>query len=96
MESQYVRVEYSVSAPAYVQLSYAYYPYLRVMIDGREVSSFPTSFGLIGVQSPAGTHTVEIFPYLSRLRVIVGVVNVVSILGLVAVWALSFRKRSSA
>ena len=96
MESQYVRVEYTVSAPAYVQLSYAYHPYLRVMIDGREVSSFPTSLGLIGVQSPAGTHTVEIFPYLSRLRVIVGVVNVVSILSLVAVWALSFRKRSSA
>ena len=96
MESQYVRVEYSVSAPAYVQLSYAYYPYLRVMIDGREVSSFPTAFGLIGVQSPAGTHTVEIFPYLSRLRVIVGVVNVFAILSLVTVWALSFRNRSSA
>jgi|TARA_B100001964_G_scaffold36089_1_gene38754 hypothetical protein len=96
MESQYVRIEYSVSTPAYVQLSYAYYPYLRVLIDGTEAPSFPTSFGLIGVQSPAGAHILEIVPYLSPLRVIVGAVNLLSIVGLVAVWALSFRKRLGA
>jgi hypothetical protein len=95
MESQYVRIEYSLSAPAYVQLSYAYYPYLRILIDGKEVSSFPTSFGLIGVQSPAGEHALEIVPYLSSLRVIVGIVNLVSILGLLAVWSWSFRKSPS-
>lgn len=96
MESQYVRIEYSVSASSYVQLSYSYYPYLRVLIDGTEVPAFPTSFGLIGVQSPAGAHTLEIVPYLSPLRVIIGAVNVVSILGLVALWSLSFRKRLNA
>jgi len=95
MESQYVRIEYSLSAPAYVQLSYAYYPYLRILIDGKEVASFPTSFGLIGVQSPAGEHALEIVPYLSWLRVIVGIVNLVSILGLLAVWSWSFRKTPS-
>ena len=95
MESQYVSIEYILSAPAYVQLSYAYYPYLRVLIDGQEVDSFPTSFGMIGVQSQAGKHTLEIVPYLSPLRVIVGGVNAASIVGLLAFWALSFKRRLS-
>jgi len=89
MESQYVRIEYNVSTPAYLQLSYSYYPYLRVLIDGKPVQTFATSFGLIGLESPAGVHTIEIVPYLSHLRVIVGVVNICTLILLTFLWVTS-------
>jgi hypothetical protein len=92
MDSQYVRIEYDLSAPAYLQLSYAYYPFLSVLIDGQSVSTFATSFGLIGLESPEGVHTIEIVPYLSRLRRIVGVVNICSLILLIVLWILSSKK----
>ncbi len=89
MESQYVRIEYSMSTPAYLQLSYSYYPYLRVLIDGKPVKTFATSFGLLGLESPAGVHTIEIVPYLSDLRLIVGVVNICTLILLTFLWVTS-------
>ncbi|MFQ5410467.1 MAG: hypothetical protein ACE5FI_18825, partial [Anaerolineales bacterium] len=93
MEGQYVRLDYTLSDAAYVQLSYGYYPYLRVSIDGVEVEKFPTTFGLIGVVSPGGRHTIEIVPYLSPLRKMVGVVNLGALLLLAALFAASFRRK---
>ena len=80
MESQYVRIDYSLSSAAYVQLSYSYYPYLRVMIDGVEVRKFPTAFGLIGIVAPEGSHVIEIEPYLSPLRQVTLGINVATFL----------------
>jgi Predicted membrane protein len=95
MESQYVRMEYELSSPGYLQLSYSYYPYLRVLIDGKEVEIFPTAFGLIGLQSYAGIYTLEIVPYLSPLRRVVLAISVVGLLTLALLWLLSFRKYGS-
>ena len=95
MDSQYVRIEYNVSTPAYLQLSYAYYPFLSVLIDGKPVATFATSFGLIGLESPAGAHTIEIIPYLSRLRVIVGIVNICTLILLAVLWVSSYKKMPS-
>ncbi len=92
MESQYVRMDYELSSTAYLQLSYSYYPYLRVRIDGAEVETFPTAFGLIGLQSPAGSHTLEIVPYLSPFRRVVLVINLAALLLLAALWLISFRR----
>ena len=92
MESQYVRMDYELSSPAYLQLSYSYYPYLRVILDGAEVETFPTAFGLIGLQSPAGGHTLEIVPYLSPFRRAVLVINLAALLLLAVLWLLSFLR----
>jgi uncharacterized membrane protein YfhO len=92
MESQYVRMDYELSSTAYLQLSYSYYPYLRVRIDGEEVETFPTAFGLIGLHSPAGGHNLEIVPYLSPLRRVVLAINVAALLLLALLWLLSFRR----
>ncbi len=92
MESQYVRMDYELSSTAYLQLSYSYYPYLRVKIDGAEVETFPTAFGLIGLQSPSGGHTLEIIPYLSPLRRVVIAINMAALLLLAVLWLLSFRR----
>ncbi len=95
MASQYVRMEYELSSPGYLQLSYSYYPYLRVLIDGNEIETFPTAFGLIGLQSYAGVHTLEIIPYLSPLRRVVLAISVLGLLTLALLWLLSFRKYGS-
>ena len=92
MESQYVRMDYELSSTAYLQLSYSYYPYLRVKIDGVEVETFPTAFGLIGLQSPSGGHTIEIIPYLSLLRRVVMAINMAALLLLAVLWLISFRR----
>lgn len=92
MESQYVRIDYSLSSAAYVQLSYSYYPYLRVMIDGVEVRKFPTAFGLIGIVAPEGSHVIEIEPYLSPLRQVTLGINVATFLLLGLLYVRSFRR----
>ena len=92
IESQYVRIDYSLSSTAYLQLSYSYYPYLRVMIDGVEVSKFPTAFGLIGIVAPEGSHVIEIEPYLSPLRRVTYVISVATFLLLGLLYIRSFRR----
>ena len=92
MESQYVRIDYSLSSAAYLQLSYSYYPYLRVMIDEVEVKKFPTAFGLIGIVAPEGFHVIEIEPYLSPLRRVTYGISAVTFLFLVLLYIRSFRR----
>ena len=95
MESQYVRIDYTLSSAAYVQLSYSYYPYLRVMIDGAESSKFPTAFGLIGIVAPGGSHVIEVEPYLSPLRRVTLAINVATFLLLGLLYVRSFRRIDS-
>lgn len=95
VESQYVRLRYALTEPAYLQLSYGYYPYLRVTIDGQQTTTFPTTFGLIGLTSPAGRHTIEVVPVLSPLRRVVGVVNVGALLCLAALCLMGCRRKTA-
>jgi hypothetical protein len=92
IQSQYVRIDYSLSSTAYLQLSYSYYPYLRVMIDGIEVRKFPTAFGLIGIVAPEGFHVIEIEPYLSPLRRVTYGISVATFLFLVSLYVRSLRR----
>ena len=92
IESQYVRIDYSLSSTAYLQLSYSYYPYLRVMIDGIEVRKFPTAFGLIGIVAPEGSHVIEIEPYLSPLRRVTYGISAATFLLLASLYIRSFRR----
>ena len=82
MQSQRVQLDYTLSAPAYVQLSYAYYPHLKVSVDGAAVDVFPTTFGLLGFRSPAGRHVATVVPVLSPLRQWVGILNLGALLAL--------------
>ncbi|MBI3764487.1 MAG: hypothetical protein HY260_21820 [Chloroflexi bacterium] len=85
---QYVRLTYEVSDPAYVQLSYAYYPYLAVRLDGKAITAGQSPFGLIVFRSEKGMHTVELIPYLSPLRVALLAAGLAYLLGTAAliVW----------
>ena len=92
IESQYVKIDYSLSSTAYLQLSYSYYPYLRVMIDGVEISKFPTAFGLIGIVAPEGSHVIEIEPYLSPFRRVTYGISAATFLLLGLLYIRSFRR----
>ena len=82
MQSQQVQLDYTLSAPAYVQLSYAYYPYLQIRVDGAPVAAFPTTFGMLGFSSPAGRHVATVVPLLSPLRQWIGILNLGALLTL--------------
>ena len=82
MQSQQVQLDYTLSAPAYVQLSYAYYPYLQISVDGAPVAAFPTTFGMLGFSSPAGRHVATVVPLLSPLRQWIGMLNLGALLTL--------------
>jgi hypothetical protein len=71
LEPQRVSLTYELSARGYVQLSYSYYPYLEVWLDGARVPAVASPLGFVVFESDAGTHTVELVPYLSAWRVAV-------------------------
>jgi hypothetical protein len=70
LQPQYAKITFDLSAEAYVQLGYSYYPYLDVILDGKKVEALPTSLQLIALRVPAGKHTVELVPYLSPIRIV--------------------------
>ena len=68
VKNQYVELEVEVDQACFARLAYAYYPYLRITVSGREVPAWPTAGGFIAVELPAGRHKIELVPYLSPLR----------------------------
>ena len=68
VRTQHVRLRIQVTDACFARLSYAYYPYLRVLVDNQEVEPFRTAAGFLAVELEAGEHTIELEPYLSPLR----------------------------
>ena len=56
------------SADSYAQLSYAYYPWMEIRIDGQKAQHYKSAFNLLVLELPKGTHTIEITPTLTQLR----------------------------
>ncbi|MBI5788579.1 MAG: hypothetical protein HZA78_06980 [Candidatus Schekmanbacteria bacterium] len=65
---QHTDLKLSSNADCYLQLSHAWYPYLKVWLDDRETKFFPTALQLIGLYLPKGEHRIRVEPYLSPLR----------------------------
>ncbi len=61
-------VDFELTAPAFVHVAYAYWPQLRVEVDGEAVPFTETVFGTIGLWVPAGDHHLEIIPRLTPLQ----------------------------
>jgi hypothetical protein len=57
-----------VSEPCFIRLAYAYYPYLRVTVDGQSVTPYQTTGGFIALRLDAGAHRIALEPYLSPIR----------------------------
>jgi len=80
MQIDRVDLDFEVSAPAFVQISYAYYPYLKVFLDGKPVTAIETAFGLIGFWADGGTHHVSVRPSLSPTQTACLAVAIISLL----------------
>lgn len=65
-------------------------PYWRTYVDGREVPSFTADGLFLGVDVPAGTHTVEGRFVIPRVELVISIVGVIS---LFAVMSLAARNR---
>lgn len=61
-------MSFTVSAPCYARLSYAYYPYLDLKLDGSPTEFFKTADGFIGMSLPAGHHRIDLTGSVSPLR----------------------------
>ena len=61
-------IRFSVSGPAFVRLSYAYYPFLAVRLNGKQVDVFETLDGFVGLAVPPGEHHLSIEGHLSPAR----------------------------
>ena len=97
VENQQVELEVEVDQACFARLAYAHYPYLRVLVGGREVQALPTAGGFIAVELPPGRHEIELVPYLSPLRkamlgLLVGLAGVSGVV--IGQWR-SSRKRSA-
>ena len=66
--NQRVAIRMKTDAACYARLAYAYYPYLRVLVDGIEVAAWPTAGGFIAIELSPGEHLIELVPFLSPLR----------------------------
>ena len=65
---QDVEMKVEVSADCYARLAYAYYPYLRVTIDGKPVRPLQTAGRFMALPLEAGEHVIAIEARLSPLR----------------------------
>jgi hypothetical protein len=66
--NQRVELRVRITGPCFARLAYAYYPYLRVTVDGEGVRAMPTAGRFIALRLEAGEHTILLEPYLSPLR----------------------------
>ncbi len=90
VEPQRVSLTYEVSQPTFVQIAWAYYPYLEVKVDGERIEPVETGLGLIGFWSEVGTHTVSTRPVLSPVRKVTGLL---ALIGLIAALGLPIADR---
>ena len=65
---QEVQMKVEVSEDCYARLAYAYYPYLRVSVDGKPVRPLQTAGRFMALPLEAGEHVIAIEARLSPLR----------------------------
>ena len=65
---QQVQMKVSISEACYARLSYAYFPYLQITVDGTPVEPLETAGRFIALPLEAGEHDIVIQARLSPLR----------------------------
>lgn len=70
--------EYTACGSGYIRLAYAYYPLLRLEIDGVETPFYRDAIGMIVFRAPEGNHRVTLTAVVSPLRAALFVVALVT------------------
>jgi len=68
VQHQQVDLKISTSADGFIRLAYAYYPYLRIRINGEDVTPLETADRYIALKVTQGEHHITIEAFRSPLR----------------------------
>ena len=82
-----VELRVHVSAACFARLAYSYFPYLRVTVDGEEVTPMQTAGHFMAIPLAAGEHRIVITPYLSPLRRGLLALDMLVLCGAIWIWA---------
>jgi uncharacterized membrane protein YfhO len=75
-----VRIKLTAPAACLAVISESYYPFWRAEMDGQPVAVLQVSCGLMGVELPAGSHTITLRYQPPRVYAVAGVVSVATLL----------------
>ena len=93
--NQRMEMDLELSAPAYVRLAYAYYPELRIHVNGKRLEALETAGGFVALKLPAGRSEIVLIPRLSLLRRTLWYTNTLALVLVPAAIALLKRKKSA-
>ncbi|MBB29181.1 MAG: hypothetical protein CME25_09800 [Gemmatimonadetes bacterium] len=79
--NQRVEIDLQVTERCFARLAYAYYPYLRVSVNGTEANPISTADRFIALRLGAGRHRIVIEPFLSPLRKLLLILNICLVAG---------------
>ena len=68
VDIDHASIGYRAAAASFAQLSFSYFPYLDVRLDGQPLAFSRSAFNLLVVELPAGRHVVSIEARVSPLR----------------------------
>jgi uncharacterized membrane protein YfhO len=75
-----VRIQLTAPSACLGVIAESYYPFWRAEIDGQSTEVLRVSCGLMGVQLPAGTHTILLRYQPPRVYALAAVVSIVAFL----------------
>ena len=92
---QQVQMKVAISEACYARLSYAYFPYLQITVDGTPVQPLETAGRFIALPLEAGEHDIVIQARLSPLRRGLIGFSVVMLLGTLALAFMEHKQKPS-
>ena len=78
--SQTIRIHLTTPSSCLAVIAESYYPFWRAEVDGQPVEVLQVSCGLMGVELPAGSHTIALRYQPPRVYAMAGVVSVATLL----------------
>ncbi len=91
--NQRVELRIRTSSPCFARLSYAYYPHLRVTVNGQEVAPLQTAGRFIALRLSGGEHQIVLDPVLSPLRRGLLTLNLVLLAAAAFAWVYTRRTK---
>ena len=91
--NQRVEMRIRTSSPCFARLSYAYYPHLRVTVNGQEVAPLQTAGRFIALRLSGGEHQIVLDPVLSPLRRGLLTLNLVLLAAAAFAWVYTRRTK---
>ncbi len=78
--SQLVRIQLTTPSNCLAVVAESYYPFWRAEVDGQPAEVLQVSCGLMGVELPAGSHTITLRYQPPRVYAMAGVISVATLL----------------